>query len=308
MRIVVTGGCGFIGSSFVHFMNQDIYQQQNVEIVVVDKLTYAGNRDNIPDNVEFIQKDICDLTLEDLGDFTHIVNFAAESHVDNSIKDGRPFVRTNVEGTFNLLELARNKEGFRKFVQISTDEVYGDLSLLGKDDSEETDPLIPSSYYSATKASADMLVQSVGHTYGMKYLIIRMCNNFGDRQHSEKFIPKLITCIKNDIPVPVYGDGLQQREWIWVEDSVKYIWLLMQGFGGIYNLGSGYIHTNLRLVQQGRIIRDPLQVDFIQDRKGHDRKYKLSMIKTNKSIHLSMRGFRNIIDYITEKLTEVNEE
>jgi dTDP-glucose 4,6-dehydratase len=273
-------------------MNTDNWKQQNMKLLVVDKLTYAGNRDNIPEEVEFLQKDICDVTEEDLGEYDYIVNFAAESHVDNSIKDGSPFVKTNVNGTFHLLELARKNKSFVKFIQISTDEVYGDLDKLGIDKSKETDTLHPSSYYSATKASADMLVQSCGHTFQLPYVIVRMCNNFGENQHSEKFIPKLIDCIKNNKPVPVYGDGLQKREWIWVEDSVDEIWRLINGDReGIYNIGSGNVHTNLEIVQiaQKAGIVETTQVDFIADRKGHDRRYTLDSSKN----HYNLTQYRN---------------
>lgn len=304
MRIIITGGAGFIGSSFTHFMNKDIYQEQNFELLVIDKLTYAANRDNIPDNVELLQKDICDVTADDLGEYDYIVNFAAESHVDNSIKDGSPFVKTNIQGTFNLLELARKNPKLRKFIQISTDEVYGDLDIVGRVKSHETDGLFPSSYYSATKASADMLVYSCGHTFELPYLIIRMCNNFGERQHTEKFIPKLIDCIKNDKPMDIYGDGLQKREWIWVEDSILYIWRLINSPNtGIFNVGSGDIHTNLeltRLAQKSGLV-DRTTVNFISDRKGHDRRYTLETQKAHNTLIIKPIN-KSIIDFLLENI------
>jgi dTDP-glucose 4,6-dehydratase len=218
MRIVVTGGLGFIGSSFAQ-----LCVDKGLEVLVVDNMTYASNEDWLPADSELIISDICDVTAEDLGEYEYLVNFAAESHVDNSIKDGKPFVKTNIEGTYNLLELARKNPKLEKFVQISTDEVYGDLDMLNVEASFEQNHLYPSSYYSATKASADMLVYSCGHTFGLPYVITRTCNNFGIRQHKEKFIPTIIRSIAEDKPIPVYGDGKQIREWIWVEDNVKEI-------------------------------------------------------------------------------------
>ena len=171
MRIVVTGGAGFIGSSFVNLLGEKGY-----EVLVVDNLTYAGDLENICSvNYRVLVKDICDVTADDLGEYDYLINFAAESHVDNSIEDGRPFVRTNIEGTFNLLELARKNKNLKKFIQISTDEVYGDLKDLKMRYAQEQSPLRPSSYYSSTKAAADMLVQACARTYNLPYLITRTC-------------------------------------------------------------------------------------------------------------------------------------
>ena len=195
-KIVITGGYGFIGSHFVEY----VLQNTNHEVLVVDKLTYAANKDNLKYDVPFIQKDICDVTSEDLGDFDYIVNFAAETHVDNSIIDGRPFVRSNVEGTFNLVEIARKNKNLKKFIQISTDEVYGDMKddLIINKSSKETDHLQPSSYYSSTKASSDLIVMAASRTYGLPYIITRTCNNYGENQNKEKFIPKIIHSIKEN--------------------------------------------------------------------------------------------------------------
>jgi dTDP-glucose 4,6-dehydratase len=204
MRIIVTGGAGFIGSSFINYIKEN-YQ---CDILCIDKLTYASNKNNIKYDVEFLEKDICDVTIEELGEYDYLVNFAAESHVDNSIKDGKPFVKTNVEGTFNLLECARHNKKLKKFVQISTDEVYGDMDKNHSDQfATEASPLNPSSYYSATKAASDLLVKSANRTFGLPYLITRTCNNFGEHQHPEKFLPKIHQCVKNGTEVPVYGNG-----------------------------------------------------------------------------------------------------
>jgi len=238
MRIVVTGAMGFIGSHFVkHVFNYD----EDIKILVVDSLTYAANKNNLNGvSYEFLQKDICNVKASDLGEYDYLINFAAESHVDNSIEDGRPFVRTNVEGTFNLLEVARQNPNLKKFIQISTDEVYGDMLDYGMEVEANVDfNLIGSSYYSATKASADLLVQAAGRTYGLPYLITRTCNNYGKNQHQEKLLPTIINCIKNDIPIPVYGDGLNIREWIHADDNSKAIFdFMISDTIGVKNIGT----------------------------------------------------------------------
>ena len=270
IRVIITGGAGFIGSSFAN-----LCVSKGLDVLVVDKLTYASNVDSIP-KIPILKKDICDVTAEDLGEYDFLVNFAAESHVDNSIKDGKPFVKTNIEGTYNLLELARKNPKLQKFVQISTDEVYGDLDLLDIDASFEQNFLYPSSYYSTTKASADMLVYSCGHTFGLPYVITRTCNNFGINQHSEKFIPTIMRSIKEDKPIPVYGDGKQIREWIWVEDNVKEILKLMLYKEGTYNIGSGDTLQNIDIVAHiAFLLGKAPKYEFVEDRKGHDRRYTL---------------------------------
>ena len=275
MRIVVTGGLGFIGSSFV-----DLCVSKGIEVLVIDKMTYASNEDWLPIDTELLVSDICDVTEEDLGEYDYLVNFAAESHVDRSIKDGLPFVKSNIQGTYNLLELARKNPKLKKFVQISTDEVYGDLEFLFVDEVDETHELKPSSYYSSTKASADLIVQSCGHTYGLPYLITRTCNNFGMRQHSEKFIPTIIDCIKNKKQIPMYGDGKQVREWIWVEDNVRQVFrYMLDSDEGIRNIGSKERLTNKDIIQQvGEILNTEPLITSVEDRLGHDRRYGL---KTN---------------------------
>jgi dTDP-glucose 4,6-dehydratase len=275
MRIVVTGGLGFIGSSFV-----DLCVSKGIEVLVIDKMTYASNEDWLPMDTELLVSDICDVTKEDLGEYDYLVNFAAESHVDRSIKDGLPFVKSNIQGTYNLLELARKNPKLKKFVQISTDEVYGDLEFLFVDEVDETHELKPSSYYSSTKASADLIVQSCGHTYGLPYLITRTCNNFGIRQHSEKFIPTIIDCIKNKKQIPMYGNGKQVREWIWVEDNVRQVFrYMLDSDEGIRNIGSKERLTNKHIIQKvGEILNTEPLITSVEDRLGHDRRYGL---KTN---------------------------
>ena len=276
MRIVVTGGMGFIGSHFIKYV---FNINQNIKFLVIDNMTYAGNRDNLNGvTYEWLQKDICNITANDLGEYNYLINFAAESHVDNSIKDGRPFVRTNVEGTFNLLEVARQNPNLKKFIQISTDEVYGDMLDYGIEVKATTNfNLIGSSYYSATKASADLLVQSAGRTYGIPYLITRTCNNYGKNQHQEKLLPTIINCVKNNIPISVYGDGLNIREWIHADDNSKAIFdFMLSDIFGVQNIGSGERYTNLEIIGIVKnILNKPIKFNFVEDRKGHDRIYAL---------------------------------
>jgi dTDP-glucose 4,6-dehydratase len=298
MKILVTGGCGFIGSEFVNYIYEN---HKEYQIVVVDKLTYAADKTSIPSDVKLIEKDICDVTIGDTGHFDYLVNFAAESHVDNSIKDGTPFVKTNVQGTFNLLELAKKTVDCKKFVQISTDEVYGDLDLIGKYHSTETDRCIPSSYYSATKAGADQLVMAATHTFGLPSLITRTCNNFGSHQHKEKFLPTIMESIKNDKPIPVYGDGKQVREWIWVRDNVRVVFDLMLNENGIWNIGSGDVYQNIDIINTiGKILNKDIKFDYVEDRLGHDRKYTLNSeklrYKNNNFITKSLK------EYLKEQL------
>ena len=273
-RMLITGGCGFIGSHFTDFQMGYV----DMEVIVVDKLTYASNIDYLPEGAKLIKKDINDLTYDDIGEIQYCVNFAAESHVDNSIDDGSPFVKTNVNGTFNLLELCRQMKNFKKFVQISTDEVYGDV----KEPSIETDVLKPSSYYSATKAAADQLVLAAGKTYELPYLITRSCNNYGDRQHEEKFLPKLFKCYKEQMAFPLYGDGLNRREWIWVGDNIRIIDLLTHSPNhyGIYNVGTGDIWCNVDIVDEITMLTEGgVNFQQVDDRLGHDRAYWLDCYK-----------------------------
>ena len=297
-KIVVTGGMGFIGSHFVNKLNSEI---NDCEITVIDKLTYASNPNNINTQVKFIKEDICNLT--ELPDCDYVVHFAAESHVDNSIKDGRPFVRTNVEGTFNMVELALKVKGLKKFIHISTDEVYGDMNDYGLEVSaDEEFSLVGSSYYSATKASSDLIVQSAGRTFGLPYVITRTCNNFGENQHSEKMVPKIIKMIKNDESIPVYGDGEQVREWIHADDNAKSIIniMLSDEVNQVFNIGSGYRITNNQLIKiVSEIVGKDVKFEYVKDRLGHDRKYALDISKYNDKF-----GTLNYID-LKEWLTKI---
>ena len=278
-RILITGGCGFIGSHFTKLQMGYV----DFEIIVVDKLTYASDINYLPEGAKLIKKDINDLTYDDIGEIQYCVNFAAESHVDNSIDDGSPFVKTNVNGTFNLLELCRQMKNFKKFVQISTDEVYGDV----KEPSVEVDVLKPSSYYSATKAAADQIVLAAGKTYELPYLITRSCNNYGDRQHEEKFLPKLFKCYKENMAFPLYGDGLNRREWIWVGDNIRIIDLLTHSSNhyGIYNVGTGDIWCNVDIVDEVTMLTEGgVNFQQVDDRLGHDRAYWLDCYKLEQEL------------------------
>ena len=278
MRVVVTGGAGFIGSAFINYLLDNF----ECDVLCVDKLTYAGRRENIKHDVSFLEKDICEVKVDELGDFDYIVHFAAESHVDNSISNGLPFVKTNVEGTFNLLEIARKNKKLKKFIHISTDEVYGDMAehFAINHTATEKDELKASSYYSATKAASDMLVLSANRTYGLPYLITRTCNNFGEHQFEEKFLPTIARSIKEDKPIPVYGDGLQVREWMYVYDNVRVICDLMfddEVVNQVMNIGTGVRLTNLDIVTKiGEILNKEVQFNYVEDRLGHDRKYGLN--------------------------------
>ena len=272
MKIIVTGGLGFIGSAFVRLLSE----QSNCKVIVIDKMTYAADQSRLEGyGYDLVTGDICDKNIEWVcRDADYIVNFVAETHVDNSIVNGNPFIKTNIEGTYNLIEIARKIPTLKKFIQISTDEVYGDV-LYGT--SKDTDNLNPSSYYSASKAAADMLVMSAGRTYGLPYLITRTCNNYGKNQHQEKLLPTIINCIKNDIPIPVYGDGLNIREWIHADDNSKAIFdFMISDTIGVKNIGSGERYTNLEIIGIiEKILNKPVKFNFVEDRKGHDRIYAL---------------------------------
>tara|TARA_R110000803_G_scaffold618_2_gene2111 strand:+ start:331 stop:1263 length:933 start_codon:yes stop_codon:yes gene_type:complete len=285
-NILITGGAGFIGSKFV----EHIYKTTKYHITVLDKLTYAADSDRIPKHIKedaerfnLLVGDICDITVSDLPSLSYIVNFAAESHVDNSIQDGRPFVRSNIEGVFNLLELAKKQPKLRKFVQVSTDEVYGDMEdLHGSPEATESFALKPSSYYSASKAAAEMLVIAAHRTFDLPYLITRCCNNFGPGQHAEKFLPTVFEAMRNNRPIPVYGDGLQIREWIHTSDHVSIMANLMHSSydSETYNIGSGFSYTNLEVIEKiSEELGIPANIEYVDDRLGHDRKYALDCKK-----------------------------
>lgn len=283
-RIIVTGGAGFIGSNFVHWVVQN---KPDVQVTVLDKLTYAGNRANLEgipeDRLTFVEGDICDATLVDslFADADAVVHFAAESHNDNSIADPAPFLRTNVEGTYTLLEAAR-KYGVR-FHHISTDEVYGDLALDDPAKFTEETPYHPSSPYSSTKAASDLLVRAWYRTYGLPVTISNCSNNYGPRQHIEKFIPRQITNILSGLKPKLYGDGLNVRDWIHVDDHSSAVWtILTRGrLGETYLIGANGEKNNLEVLRDILVAmgKEPDDFDWVKDRPGHDRRYAIDATK-----------------------------
>jgi len=285
-KILVTGGAGFIGSNFVQMV---LSEHPDNLIVNLDKLTYAGNLENLADfmehpNHKFIKGDICDGPLvEKLIDqyrLDTIINFAAESHVDRSITEPKLFIETNVTGTLALLEAARDKN-LERFIQISTDEVYGSLGSEGK--FTEQTPVSPNSPYSACKAGADHLVQAFGRTWGVRYNITRCSNNYGPYQFPEKLIPLMINNALNDKELPVYGDGLYVRDWLHVNDHCTAVWQVLQKAppGEIYNIGGCNEKANLEVINQilDRLGKPKSLIKYVTDRPGHDRRYAIDASK-----------------------------
>jgi dTDP-glucose 4,6-dehydratase len=286
-RILVTGCCGFIGANFVRYL---LGTDPAIEITNLDALTYAGNLDNLADiqvdsRYHFVRGDIADraLVMEVVAEeeFDAIVNFAAESHVDRSISDATPFLRTNVLGTQCLLDAARTAK-IPRYVQISTDEVYG---TLGPNDPafSETTPLAPNSPYAASKAGADLLVRAAHHTFGLDTIITRCSNNYGPYQFPEKLIPLFVTNVLADIPVPVYGDGRQVRDWIHVLDHCRGIDMALRcgRAGEVYNFGGKSERYNLdvtRLILSLCAKPEGL-IRYVTDRPGHDRRYAIDSSK-----------------------------
>jgi dTDP-glucose 4,6-dehydratase len=293
MRVLVTGGCGFIGSNFIHYF---LKTYPEASIINVDKLTYAGNLENLSDlarspRYHFVRGDIADGPLiESLvkKGLDVIVNFAAESHVDRSIEDPSAFIRTNIFGTFVLLETLRKlypQEKIR-FLHISTDEVYGSLGETGL--FREETPLSPNSPYSASKASADMMVRAYHHTYGLPVLITRCSNNYGPYQFPEKLIPLMISNALEDRELPIYGDGLQVRDWIYVEDHCRALDVVLHRGreGEVYNIGGRCERTNLSVAKTilDRLGKPHSLIRFVADRPGHDRRYAIDFSKIEREL------------------------
>jgi len=285
LRILVTGGCGFIGSNFVRLT---LKQRPDITIINLDALTYAGNLANLADVLDnprhhFVHGDVTDreLVRRIFADGVDgVFHLAAESHVDRSIYDATPFVRTNVLGTQVLLDAAR-EFGVELFIHVSTDEVYGSLGPTGA--FTESTPLAPNSPYAASKAAADLLVRSYVHTFGLPAIITRCSNNYGPYQFPEKFIPLAITQLLDDQPVPLYGDGQQVRDWIHVYDHCAALWRVWEAgrIGEVYNIGGRCEKTNLQVaVELCRQLGKPLSlIRFVADRPGHDRRYAMDISK-----------------------------
>jgi dTDP-glucose 4,6-dehydratase len=290
MRLLVTGGCGFIGSHFVRLV---LRSRKSARVVNLDALTYAGNPENLGDvdrdpRYRFVRGSIADAGLVDrlAGEGVDaVVNFAAESHVDRSLYGPVEFVRTNVEGTAVLLEAAK-RHRIGRFLQVSTDEVYGSLPKSGK--FRESTPLHPNNPYSATKAAADHLVLAYAHSFGLDAVITRSSNNYGPNQHPEKLIPLHITNAFEGKPLPVYGDGLQIRDWLHVEDNVRGILAALEKgrTGEVYNLGGGNERPNLDVAKAVLRLagRPDSLLEFVTDRPGHDRRYAIDCRKARREL------------------------
>lgn len=333
-HILLTGGAGFIGANLVQYL---VKQYPDTHIVNLDLLTYAGNLENVKSvadapNYTFVQGDICDRTLvESLFEkyaFQGVLHLAAESHVDNSIASPEAFVKTNVHGTFTLLDVARKfwlekpfqvKKGFEnaRFLHVSTDEVYGTLGETGF--FTETTPYAPNSPYSASKAGSDMLVRAYFHTYGMNVVTTNCSNNYGPCQHDEKLIPTIIRKALRGEAIPIYGDGKNVRDWLYVLDHCKGITLVFhQGIAGeTYNVGGRNERNNNQIVQTICAILDQKspksesyskQITYVQDRPGHDKRYAIDATKLEQELHWKAEetfdtGIVKTVDWYLEKYT-----
>ena len=281
-KLFITGGAGFIGSAFVR---SALESDPSVNIVNFDALTYAGNRDNLEGldhrAHHFIQGDIAnkDAVMEALaGDTDAIINFAAESHVDRSILSADEFIRTNVLGTQVLLDCARARN-VKRFLQVSTDEVMGSLAENDRAFFTEDSPFCPNSPYAASKAAAEHLVRAAHHTFGLDTVITRCGNNYGPRQFPEKFLPLMLANAMSDQPIPVYGDGLNVRDWIYVDDHCRALWLALEKAppGATYNIGARNEKRNLEVVKSvlDQLGKPHSLIKFVKDRPGHDRRYAI---------------------------------
>ena len=281
--LLVTGGAGFIGSNFIHYV---LDNTSDLEIINLDKLTYAGNPDNLKSiekdpRYRFVKGDIChEKTVDELvKEADMAVNFAAETHVDRSLMHAGSFIQTDVYGTFILLEAMR-KHGLEKFIQVSTDEVYGSIE---SGSFKETDVLNPRNPYSASKAGADRLAYSFFATYDLPIIITRASNNFGPYQHPEKVIPLFISNAIDKNPLPLYGDGLNVRDWLYVQDHCSALFFLLRkgAAGDVYNVGGGNEMTNIEITRMilSELGRPESLIKPVKDRLGHDRRYSLSLEK-----------------------------
>lgn len=308
MKILVTGGLGFIGS---HLIDQLLQLEQVKEVINIDSSTYAANK-----NLKFKPKnkyihyklDINDQKLNyifDIHKISYVIHLAAESHVDNSIDDSTPFIQTNINGTHNLLKICLKSKNFKKFIHVSTDEVFGSLNF-DEESFKETSPYKPNSPYASSKAASDLIVRSFNKTYGFPSIITNCSNNFGPRQHSEKIIPKSILNLKNKIPIPIYGNGSNIRDWIFVKDHAKaLIEVFLNGsVGKQYLIGGNNELCNLRLVniikeEYCNLTNDNILDDwysFVGDRKGHDLRYSIDCSPfSNEFTNWKLSDFRESI-------------
>ncbi|MGB2843004.1 MAG: dTDP-glucose 4,6-dehydratase [Halobacteriota archaeon] len=303
MKILVTGGLGFIGSNFVRWMTEEAGANVD-DIVVVDALKYGSNENNLKGlDYNFVKGDICnyDLMSELVKGVDAIVNFAAETHVDRSISNPYVFIESNIIGTYTILEAVRKGNPEAKLVHIGTDEVYGDIE---KGSFKEDDLLKPSSPYSASKASADMFILAYVRTYGLNAVITRCTNNYGPYQFPEKLIPKAIIRAKMDMKIPIYGTGKNVRDWIFVKDHCEGIDLVLERGerGEIYNISSGEEKNNLEVVSEIiRIMDKPDLIEFVEDRPGHDIRYSLDSSKIRslgwKPKHNFKEGLKETIEW-----------
>ncbi|HBC93967.1 MAG TPA: dTDP-glucose 4,6-dehydratase [Pelotomaculum sp.] len=297
MKLLVTGGAGFIGSNFIHYI---LGEHHDWQITVLDKLTYAGNLMNLEGldqkRCHFVRGDIADPGLVKRivrEDVDIIVNFAAESHVDRSIDNADPFIESNIKGVQVLLEAVRHNR-VKKFIQVSTDEVYGSLGFTGSFD--EKSPLAPNSPYSASKAAADLLCRAYCKTFQLPVIVTRCVNNYGPAQYPEKLIPVIINNAMHDKPVPIYGDGLNVREWIYVMDHCRALREVILGgrVGEVYNIGSGRELNNLELAKEilTYLEKPHSLIQFVKDRPGHDRRYAIDSGKICREL-----GWRPAYDF-----------
>jgi len=305
MKFLITGGCGFIGSNFIRYLFKKY--KKDVFIVNLDKLTYAGNPDNLKEfenfkNYKFIKGDICNKkdVKKAMEDVEIVVNFAAETHVDRSILGPDSFLKTDIFGVYVLLEEAIKRK-VKLFLQISTDEVYGEI-LNGS--FKETSPLNPRSPYSASKAGGDRLAFSYFHTYGVPVIITRASNNFGPFQYPEKLIPLFVTNALEDLPLPVYGDGLQVRDWLYVEDHCKALDLLIEKgkVGEVYNIGGGNEKKNIEITKLilKNLKKPESLIKYVEDRPAHDRRYSLNFDKIKKLGYKPSENFEELLDKTIE--------
>lgn len=288
-KLLVTGGAGFIGANFVHYT---VKNHPDYHITVIDKLTYAGNQSSlapVADKITFVQGDICDGALMDrlVADCDIVVHFAAESHNDNSLRDPWPFVNTNIIGTYTILEAVRKHD--KRLHHISTDEVFGDLELDDPNRFTETTPYNPSSPYSSTKAGSDHLVRAWIRSFGLKATISNCANNYGPYQHIEKFIPRQITNILSDIQPKLYGEGLNVRDWIHVDDHNSAVHLILEKgvLGDTYIIGADNDHTNNKMVIEMilELMGKPADwYEHVTDRPGHDMRYAMNSTKLRETL------------------------